>query len=528
MKKHCTLFIGMVALLASFFVGTTTSFADDKTPADEFRVGMEADYAPFNWTQTTDANGAVKMDSTSYAGGYDVQVAKKIAAGLNKKLVIVKTKWDGLTPALQSGTIDAIVAGMSPTAERKKEIDFTDAYYESQLVVVVQADGKYADAKSLADLKGAKITGQLSTFHYTVIDQIPGVQKETAMDSFPAMRTALESGIIDGYVSERPEGVTATAVNKKFKMLQFSGDKGFQTTPEDVQVAVGMRKGDTDVAKVNEILATISKDDRTKLMDDAVKDQPADTDASEKSPSFFSQVKTIWNQYGTMFLRGAGLTLSVALAGTIIGMIIGLLVGVFRTLPKAATMVGRFFQKIFNFILSVYIEVFRGTPMMVQAMVIFYGVPLLFGIHLDRTFAGLFIVSINTGAYMSEIVRGGIFAVDPGQFEAAQAIGMNHGQTMVKVVLPQVLRNILPATGNEFVINIKDTAVLSVIGFSDLYFQGNTSAGSNFLFFQTFTIIGIMYLIMTFTLTRILRLLEKKMDGPSAYSQVDATTTEEK
>ena len=168
-----------------------------------------------------------------------------------------------------------------------------------------------------------------------------------------------------------------------------------------------------------------------------------------------------------------------------------------------------------------YIEFFRGTPMMVQAMVVFYGLALAFGISLDRTIAALFIVSINTGAYMTEIVRGGIFAVDPGQFEAAQAIGMTHGQTMRKVVVPQVLRNILPATGNEFVINIKDTAVLSVIGVADLFFQGNSAAGANFQFFQTFTIVGIIYLIMTFTITRILRFVEKKIDGPSAYTKIE-------
>lgn len=159
--------------------------------------------------------------------------------------------------------------------------------------------------------------------------------------------------------------------------------------------------------------------------------------------------------------------------------------------------------------------------MMVQAMVIFYGLALAFGLNLNKTVAALLIVSVNTGAYMSEIVRGGIFAVDEGQFEAAQAIGMTHNQTMSKVVLPQVLRNILPATGNEFVINIKDTSVLSVIGVADLFFQGNSASGANFQFFQVFTIIGIIYLVMTFTITRILRLVEKRIDGPASYVQLD-------
>lgn len=380
----------------------------------------------------------------------------------------------------------------------------------------------------MKDLADAKITAQLNTFHYGLIDQIPNVNKQQAMDNFSAMRTALASGMIDGYVSERPEGITATSVNKELKMLEFPKENGFDASAEDSQVAVGMRKGDPDIEKVNKILAGISQDERTKIMDQAIKDQPAATDSDEQKTGLINDFKNIWNQYGDMFLRGAGLTLFIALIGTVVGTTLGLLIGVFRTIPDSENPVARFFQKLGNLILSIYIEVFRGTPMMVQAMVIFYGLALAFGISLDRTVAALFIVSVNTGAYMSEIVRGGIFAVDKGQFEAAQAIGMTHGQTMRKVVIPQVLRNILPATGNEFVINIKDTAVLSVIGVADLFFQGNAASGANFQFFQTFTIVGIMYLVMTFVITRILRVVERKMDGPSAYVKVEELTEEGK
>jgi len=518
-KKHFSFTLLLLALFA--FFGSTASLRAEAAD-NEFRVGMEASYAPFNWSQKDNTNGAVPIQgNASYAGGYDVQIAKKIAAGLNKKLVIVQTKWDGLAPALQSGKIDAIIAGMSPTADRRKEIDFTNPYYESQLVVVVQKNGDYAHAKSLKDLAKAKITAQLNTFHYSVIDQIPNVQKQQAMDNFSAMRTALVSGMIDGYVSERPEGVTATSVNKDLKMLEFSKENGFQTNAEDVQVAVGLRKNDPMISKVNEILAGISAKERTAIMDQAIKDQPASTTSDEEKSGLLTDFKIIWSQYGGMFLRGAGLTLFIALIGTIVGTTLGLLIGVFRTIPASENPVLRILQKIVNGLLTVYIEVFRGTPMMVQAMVIFYGLALAFGISLDRTIAALFIVSINTGAYMTEIVRGGIFAVDQGQFEAAQAIGMTHGQTMRKVIIPQVLRNILPATGNEFVINIKDTAVLSVIGVADLFFQGNAASGANFQFFQTFTIVGIIYLVMTFIITRILRVVERKIDGPSAYAKIE-------
>lgn len=243
-------------------------------------------------------------------------------------------------------------------------------------------------------------------------------------------------------------------------------------------------------------------------------------------------IKILENNW-PLFLRGAGVTLWISVVGTILGTIIGLIVGVIRTIPVPERGVKRGVLKVINWILSAYIEFFRGTPMIVQAMVIYYGSALAFGIDIDRLVAALFIVSINTGAYMSEIVRGGIISVDKGQFEAAQAIGMNHFQTMVNVILPQVIRNILPATGNEFVINIKDTSVLNVISVSELFFQSKTVAGNNFRYFETFFITCIIYFVMTFTITRILRYIEVKMDGPDNYmimagNQMQVETPEEK
>ncbi|MBQ6820725.1 MAG: amino acid ABC transporter permease [Clostridium sp.] len=224
-------------------------------------------------------------------------------------------------------------------------------------------------------------------------------------------------------------------------------------------------------------------------------------------------VKNNW----PMFIRGAGMTLFISIIGTIIGTLIGLIVGVIKTIPVPEKGTKRVILKIVNGILSCYIEFFRGTPMIVQAMVIYYGSAAAFGIDIDRIVAGLFIVSINTGAYMSEIVRGGIVSIDKGQFEAAHAIGMNHYKTMVNIVLPQVIRNILPATGNEFVINIKDTSVLNVISVSELFFYTKSISGNNFRYFESFFVACILYFFMTFTITRILRYLEKKLDGPENY-----------
>jgi len=235
--------------------------------------------------------------------------------------------------------------------------------------------------------------------------------------------------------------------------------------------------------------------------------------------TFFGWVGFLAREYGGLFLRGTGVTLLIAISGTILGFLLGLLVAIARTIEVGphAPLWKRIPLKILHGIITVYIEVFRGTPMIVQAMVIFYGAQQYLGIAMPRLFAAIFIVSINTGAYMAEIIRGGIISIDKGQSEAAHSIGLTHWQTMVSVVLPQAIRNIMPSIGNEFVVNIKDSSVLNVISVTELFFQAKSAAGTYFRYFETYFIIAAIYLVLTFTITRILRWLEKKMDGPENY-----------
>ena len=511
--------LSCLAALFMLFIGVTNAQADNY-----LRVGMEAAYAPFNWTQDNSSNGAVPIEGTKqYANGYDVQTAKKIAKTLGKKPLIVKTKWEGLVPALTSGKIDLIIAGMSPTKERKKEIAFSNSYYTSEPVLVVRKDSKYAKAKNLNDFSGAKVTSQQGVYLYNLINQIPKVSRQTAMGDFSQMRQALASNVIDAYVSERPEALSSTKANSNFKMVSLKN--GFKVSKSDVTIAVGMRKGDPRIEQVNAALDQFPLKEQISLMDKIIPMQPSqnNSDQKESKSNFFDQVSKIVKNNWKALLRGTGVTLLISIIGTIAGLIIGLLIGVYRTAPKASNLILAWLQKIFGWLLTVYIEVFRGTPMIVQDMVIYYGTAQAFGVSLDRTLAAIFIVSINTGAYMSEIVRGGIFAVDKGQFEAATALGFTHRQTMRKIVLPQVVRNILPATGNEFVINIKDTSVLNVISVVELYFSGNTVATQTYQYFQTFFIIAVIYFILTFTVTRILRLVERKMDQDN-YTKIEGET----
>lgn len=239
--------------------------------------------------------------------------------------------------------------------------------------------------------------------------------------------------------------------------------------------------------------------------------------------SFFQWVFYLIQQYWPSVLQGAGVSLMLAIVGTAIGCVIGLLVGVLRTLPKkpGASFIARLLRKALDIVLICYVEFFRGTPMIVQAAVLYYGSLPVFGIDLSSMQTAFIIVSINTGAYMAESVRGGIFAVDPGQTEGAMAIGMTHWQTMVNVVLPQALRNILPQIGNNLIINIKDTSVLSIISVTELFFSAKSMAGAYYRYFESYFIVCVAYLIMTLAASRLLKLWEKKMDGADNYDMVN-------
>ena len=234
--------------------------------------------------------------------------------------------------------------------------------------------------------------------------------------------------------------------------------------------------------------------------------------------SFFQDVINIVAKYYPQLLSGVGNTMLIALTGTVAGLVIGLLTGIVRTAPFSRNGFVRALHRILNAVIAVYVEIFRGTPMMVQAMVIYWGYAFATGgSTLPLIPSGMLIVSINTGAYMAEIVRGGIISIDKGQFEGAMSIGMTHSQTMFQVIIPQVMRNILPSVSNEFVINIKDTSVLNVIGVTELYYFAGIIKRQSFETFQTYLVVCVLYFILTFTVTRLLRLAERRLDGDDSY-----------
>ena len=240
--------------------------------------------------------------------------------------------------------------------------------------------------------------------------------------------------------------------------------------------------------------------------------------------NFIQRIGYILQQYGLSYLKGAGTTLLIAIVSTAIGCVIGFAVGIVQTIPtdpKRDSVGKRGLLRFFKIILKAYVELFRGTPMIVQAVFIYYGMSQLFHVQLGMWSSAFLVVSINTGAYMAESVRGGIISVDPGQMEGAKAIGMTHFQAMLNVVLPQAFRNIIPQIGNNFIINIKDTSVLSVISIVDLFFVHKSVSGALYTYFESATIVMAIYLTMTLIASRLLNLWEKKLDGSDNYELVD-------
>ena len=241
-------------------------------------VAMECGYAPYNWTQSDDSNGAVPIkDSNDYAYGYDVMMAKKIAEELGYDLEIVKLDWDSLVPAVQSGSVDCVIAGQSITSERLQMVDFTEPYYYASIITLVKNDGPYANAQGVADLAGATCTSQLGTIWYDVcLPQIPDANIQPAQESAPSMLVALDSGRADVVVTDMPTGMAALVAYPDFKMLDFAGtDDDFQVSEEEINIGISVQKSNTELLdQINSVLDNMTTEDFDTMMQEAISVQP--------------------------------------------------------------------------------------------------------------------------------------------------------------------------------------------------------------------------------------------------------------
>lgn len=275
-KKFASLFMVLVMAMALIFAGGGKEEASSST--NKLRVAMECGYAPYNWTQTTDANGAVKISgSTEYAYGYDVMMAKLIAEKLGKELEIVKLDWDSLVPAVQSGTVDCVIAGQSITSDRLQMVDFTTPYYYASIVCLVKSGSKYENAKGVEDLSGATCTSQQNTVWYDVcLPQINNANILPAQESAPAMLVALNAGRVDLICTDMPTAQAALVAYPSFRLLDFtSSDDNFKVSQEEINIGISVSKNNPELTSaINEVLATLTVDDYNRMMDEAISVQP--------------------------------------------------------------------------------------------------------------------------------------------------------------------------------------------------------------------------------------------------------------
>lgn len=279
-------FLRLTALILSLALGCTVAAGCGGSSAAKgptrkpgvLRVAMECAYAPYNWTQSTDKNGAVPIqDSKDFANGYDVKMAKLLAKELGYKLEIVKSDWDSLIPAVQSGVVDCVIAGQSITPERLQNVDFTQPYYYATIVTLTKKDSPFAKAKSVADLKGARATSQLNTIWYDkCLPQIPDVQKLAGQADAPAMLAALHSGSCDIVVTDQPTGKAALIAYPDLTLLDFGGGAGdFKVDDSDINIGISLRKGNNELKDLlNKALSKLTKEDFSRMMDEAIAIQP--------------------------------------------------------------------------------------------------------------------------------------------------------------------------------------------------------------------------------------------------------------
>ncbi|HDB6929799.1 TPA: ABC transporter permease subunit [Staphylococcus aureus] len=475
------LVLGLLISSAMVYINPTAHAEQDQTwekikERGELRVGLSADYAPMEFEHTV--NG-----KTEYAG-VDIDLAKKIAKDNNLKLKIVNMSFDSLLGALKTGKIDIIISGMTSTPERKKQVDFSDSYMMTKNIMLVKKD-KVNEYKDIKDFNNKKVGAQKGTEQEKIAQTEIENASITSLSRLPDVILALKSGKVEGAVVEKP---VAEAYLKQNPKLGISNVK-FNEEEKDTVIAVPK-----DSPKLLSQINKTIKEVKDKGLIDKYMTNAAN--AMNDDSGFISK-------YGSFFLKGIKITILISLIGVALGSILGALVALMK-LSKI---------KIISWIASIYIEILRGTPMLVQVFIVFFGITAALGLDISALVCGTIALVINSSAYIAEIIRAGITAVDKGQMEAARSLGLNYRQTMKSVIMPQAIKNILPALGNEFVTLIKESSIVSTIGVGEIMFNAQVVQGISFDPFTPLLVAAALYFVLTFVLTRIMNMIEGRLNA---------------
>ncbi|AEV95130.1 Amino acid ABC transporter, permease/substrate-binding protein [Pediococcus claussenii ATCC BAA-344] len=485
--KSWTLIILLSMVFSLVVSGTLSAIgikADTTDPTYEkieksgvLTVGTSPDYAPYEF-QTTENGKSVDV-------GMDINIAKKIAADMHVKLKIKNMDFDSLLVALQTGKVDMVLAGMNPSPARKKSVDFSNVYYTGgQSILVNTKDaGIYKDKNSFEHKKVAAQTGSLQ---YNLAKNQIKDSSVTGIEKGTDLILALQTNKVDGVVMETPTAEAFASNNKGIKVIKG----GFDLSSADSSTAVALPQNSPMLKKhVNTTLATIKKE---KLIPVYLKEAGSHLKSNTANTSML--------HYWKFFAMGVGYTVFISIIAVFLGSILGTLLALMRLSAN----------KLSNLVATAYIEFVRGTPLMVQLMFVYFGLGLF--VNLPALTAGIIAVALNSAAYVAEVIRGGINSIDKGQTEASQSLGLSKSDQMRFVILPQALKNIWPALGNEFISLIKESSIVSIIGVTDLIYQLKIVQADTYRGVAPILVAMILYFILTFSLSKLLKFYEGKFN----------------
>ncbi len=448
---------------------------------DVLQVGTDTNYVPFEFLD----------EETGEYVGFDIDLIDAIAEEVGFEYELKPMDFAGIVPALQTEQLDIAIAGISMDDEKEKTVDFSMPYYDAGTGVLVRSDDD--DIQDLDDLAGKTVATKQGTASYEYVTNLDGVEDVVPFPNIDQAYMELLKGSADAVVFDSPslEYYMNTNAEGKVRMLD--------ELLEGQTFGIAFPKGSPLKIKVDEALTTLKEDGTFDELHEKWFGEAA-TEALEQSSSGLDwsfAIKAL-----PLLLQGAKYTILITVLGLIFGLIIGVLFGFGRLAEN----------KLIYGLSSIYVEVVRGTPIMIQALYIYFAIPMLLNFDINAVVAGVIAISINAGAYIAEIVRGGVEGVDKGQVEAGRSLGLTHMQTTYKIVWPQAFKRMIPPLGNQFIISLKDTSLLTMIGVGELTRQGTIIVASNFRSVEIYTVVGLMYLAMTLSISLILRQIEKRMD----------------
>ncbi|UQS86275.1 ABC transporter substrate-binding protein/permease [Nicoliella spurrieriana] len=443
-------------------------------------MGTAPDYPPYEFTKNEGGQAKVM--------GADIELAKQIAKNMGVKLKIKSMSFDSLLVALQTGKVDMVIAGLTRTPERAKSVDFTIPYYNGGQSLLINSND--SSIKSYKDLANQPVGVQTGSTQYNLVKKQVKNPSIKGMESVNDLVLALKTNKVKAVAVESATGEAYAANTQGIKAI----DAKFNTAK--AQNVVAFHKGATSL--VNAANKTIKASNESHEFVDKF----IPTASKEMGTSAKKQKISVWQQmynYKDYFIKGTEYTILISIIGTILGLIVGILLALMR-LSK---------NKFFHAIAVAYIEFIRGTPLMVQIMFVYFGLGTI--VNVPALTSGIIAVFINSGAYVAEIIRSGIESIDDGQSEAARSLGFSNHQTMQIVVLPQAIKNILPALGNEFVSLIKESSIVSIIGVTDLIYQLRIVQADTYQGVVPIFIVMVIYFILTFGISRLLGLFERRL-----------------